>query len=169
MGLLLITVIGTVVGTFLAIEAKAWMPYLSGKLVRFTLNRMPDELPDQSRSRWEEEIEGDLASYADRPLGGLVFAVNIARKGGRRLAAELVLQQALGNEHEDTRNIKLIAAPIEGGGQEITYESSDGRRARRMIEPGDDLVDPGVLAELLQGGSVKTVRLEVTILRNKED
>lgn len=95
MEILILTIVGTVIGTVLAIEAKAWMPYVGSRLVRGTLERMPRGLEEQMRSRWAEEIEADHATLADRPVGGLVFAVGLCLKGGRRLAAELALQEAV--------------------------------------------------------------------------
>lgn len=95
MELLAYTIVGTVIGTLLAIEAKAWLPYLSAGLVRSTLRKMPDALDHEFRSRWSEEIESDLASYDDRPLGGFLFALRLRRRGGKRLAAELALEQTL--------------------------------------------------------------------------
>jgi hypothetical protein len=169
MSFLAITIVGTMIGTMLAIEAKAWMPYVSHRLVRSTLDRMPNELDEDMQSRWGEEIEADLASYGDRPLGGLVFAVGVARKGGRGLAAELMLEESLEGGEEDARGIKVVAATLESGEREITYEASNGRRARRMIGPDDDFFDAGVLSELFGGGKVRTIHLEMTIMRKKEE
>lgn len=93
--LVLITIVATVVGTLVALEAKAWMPYLSRRLLRATFADFPDGLDEPLVARWSEEIEGDLYRYGDRPLGGLIFALRLRLKGGRDLAAELALQAAL--------------------------------------------------------------------------
>jgi hypothetical protein len=93
--LLAITIIGTFLGTIGALEAKAWMPYLTVRLVRTTIARFPDGLKEEMRSRWAEEIEADVASYDDRPLGGVLFAFRLRLKGGRELAAQLALHAAL--------------------------------------------------------------------------
>ncbi len=87
--LLALTILGTVIGTILAVEASAWMPYLGHRLIRSALSRFPEGLPAEVRARWAEEIEADFASFADRPWGGLVFAIGVRWKGARRLAAEL--------------------------------------------------------------------------------
>lgn len=95
MGLLLITIIGTVIGTLLASEAKAWLPRLSLRLLRHTLSGLPRELPAESKRRWVEEIEADLLDYEARPLGGFAFAFRVYRRGARDLAAELLLRDEL--------------------------------------------------------------------------
>lgn len=87
--LLALTILGTVIGTILAVEASAWMPHLGRRLVRSALSRFPDGLPAEVRARWAEEIEADFASFADRPWGGLVFAIGVRWRGARRLAVEL--------------------------------------------------------------------------------
>lgn len=89
MELLALTVIGTVLGSIVAVEASAWMPHLSRRILRSALSRLPADLPPEVRTRWIEEIQADFACFADRPVGGLVFALGVRRKGARRLAAEL--------------------------------------------------------------------------------
>jgi hypothetical protein len=93
-----VTVVATVVGTVLALEAQAWAPYVSRHLVRLVVARLRAEMPSHLRERWVEEIEADAASFADRPLGGLIFSLRLWRKGGRDLAGELVLREALAAE-----------------------------------------------------------------------
>jgi hypothetical protein len=95
MVLLAITILGTFLGTVLAVEAKAWMPHLSACLVRATIARFPDGIDEDMRARWTEEIEADLAGYGDRPLGGILFGLRLRLKGGRELCAQLALQAAL--------------------------------------------------------------------------
>jgi hypothetical protein len=95
MTLLVLTLIATFLGTLLAVEAKAWMPYLAARLVRATIARFPGGLDEETASRWREEIEADLASYEDRPFGSLLFALRLRRRGGKALAAELALEQEL--------------------------------------------------------------------------
>jgi hypothetical protein len=93
-----VTVFATVIGTVLALEAQAWAPYVSRLLVRLAVARLQADMPRSLRERWVEEIEADAASFADRPLGGLVFSLLLWRKGGRELAGELALREALASE-----------------------------------------------------------------------
>lgn len=87
--LLILTAVGTVVGSIAAVEASAWVPYLSRRLLGSALARLQQDLPPEVRDRWVEEIEADFAAFSDRPWGGLGFALGVRRKGARRLAAEL--------------------------------------------------------------------------------
>lgn len=87
--ILLVTVIATVVGTVLALEAWAWLPHLSQRLLRKMINRLPEELPEDLASRWSEEIEADFETYQGRRIGGLVFAVGLWVNGGRKLLDQL--------------------------------------------------------------------------------
>lgn len=123
MDLLAYTIVGTVIGTLLAIEAKAWLPYISASIVRSVLGKMPEPLDDQLRSRWSEEIEADLTQYDDRPLGGFLFALRLRRRGGKRLAEELALEQALSTS-------RPIAESKEGPSRAtgVTIHERDGRR-----------------------------------------
>jgi hypothetical protein len=93
--LLAIAIVGTFVGGLLVLEANAWLPYSSSRLLGRTLARLPEGLDAATRARWSEEIEADLASYEDRPLGGLLFALRVRRRGARDLAAELALGERL--------------------------------------------------------------------------
>jgi hypothetical protein len=93
--------ITTLLGSILALEARAWLPHLSRRLVSRAMKKFPRELPLHLRKRWTEEIEADLASFHDRPLSGLVFAFRVWLKGGRDLAAELALQQAMATGQAD--------------------------------------------------------------------
>lgn len=72
------------------------MPYFGGRLVRATLAGLPQGLDGEVRLRWSEEIEGDHASYEDRPIGGLLYALRLRLRGGERLAKELAFQQLMG-------------------------------------------------------------------------
>jgi hypothetical protein len=67
--LLAIAIVGTFVGGLLVLEANAWLPYSSSRLLGRTLARLPEGLDAATRARWSEEIEADLASYEDRPSG----------------------------------------------------------------------------------------------------
>ena len=136
MDLLLITVIATVIGTLLAIEAKAWMPYLSARILRGAIARFPEALARETRERWAEEIEADLAAYGDRPLGGLAFALRLRRRGGRRLAGELALAETVeakpaAADDGDQPNVRseegrtMWVGP--DGGHDVTY-TADGRK-----------------------------------------
>lgn len=124
MDVLLITLVGTVAGTILAVEAQAWMPYVSRWLLKRTLAELPPELPEDLLARWREEIEADFQTYATRPLGGLWFALGLRRKGGRCLAAELTLQAALAQA--------VTALEVEGGKTMSITEA--GREALRTAE-----------------------------------
>lgn len=99
MDLLLYTILGTLIGTVIAMvlisEGGASIVRLSSRIVDHVLSEMPDELPEQLRQRWSEEIRADLATFSREPLGGLRFALKLRRQGGKRLAAELVLQTVL--------------------------------------------------------------------------
>jgi hypothetical protein len=113
MSLLLITIVGTFGGGLLVLEANAWMPYLSSKLLKGTLARLPEQLDATTRARWAEEIEADLAGYEDRPLGGLLFALGVRWRGGKDLAAELALGERLA-QGQPGLGI-LVSATIEAG------------------------------------------------------
>lgn len=95
-----VTVVATVAGTVLALEAQAWAPYLSRYLLRQAMARLQADVPNSLRDRWVEEIEADAASFGDRPLGGLVFCVRLWRKGGRELAGELALREAYASQSQ---------------------------------------------------------------------
>lgn len=123
MEILVFTIIGTVIGTVLAIEAKAWMPYVGFRLVRATLERMPEGLEEQICSRWAEEIEADHAALADRPIGGLMFAVRLRLKGGRRLAGELALHDAV----VSPRALGADRQPMAG------WTKTDQQKARELL------------------------------------
>ena len=112
---LLVTILGTIVGTVLAIEARAWLPHFSAWVLRKTLEGLPRKLDETLRKRWAKEIEADLASYQDRPVGGLIFAMRVRAKGARDLAAELALQQALDSSSEtadETAEEEAEAPPV---------------------------------------------------------
>lgn len=140
MDVLAYTIVGTVIGTVLAIEAKAWLPYLTRALLRRTLDDLPDALDHQLRSRWSEEIEADLAQFDDRPLGGFLFALRLRWKGGRRLAAELALEQALstpGPISDSSSRLPhvyqwTLKAP--DGGRLIFSQQSDGTFTREVVD-----------------------------------
>jgi hypothetical protein len=145
-----ITILGTLLGTLLALEAKAWIPYLSTWLMRTALAGMPEQLNANERSRWGEEIEADLTDYSERPLGGLVFALNLRRKGGRRLAAELILQEALTEAPTQAgespfREIHPKAKIFEGGDVDgrhfVVYEPANGHLASRLTYPEGRVVE----------------------------
>jgi hypothetical protein len=109
-----------VVGSILAFEARAWMPHLSRWLVAQAIRRLPGDLKIELRQRWAEEIRADLVAFDDRPVGGLIFALRVRLKGGRDLAAELALQQALQSEED-------VAA-------EETKQQVEGSRAQPVVD-----------------------------------
>ncbi|MFP5388410.1 MAG: hypothetical protein ACLGG5_03830, partial [Thermoleophilia bacterium] len=160
MGLLLITIIGTALGTLLALEAKSWMPYLSARLVRSTVDGMPPELDGEMRSRWREEIEGDLSSYLERPLAGLLFALRLRRRGGRRLAAELMLSHVLGEEQGRSLADRMVGARriivrFDSEKEILTYED-DGGRMFHQTHLGKNIImlSPAVNQKLRAGEPV---------------
>jgi len=112
MDLLVLTLAGTLIGTVLAVEAVAWLPYVSRALVAMALDEFPEDLSEDKTARWAKEIKADLASLEDRPIGGLYFAVGVCLKGGKRLAAELALQDVFANEM-DTQASKGRLYPFE--------------------------------------------------------
>jgi hypothetical protein len=133
MALLAVSIIGTFIGTVLAVEAKAWAPHLSARLLRATIDRFPQGIDEEMRGRWSEEIEADLASYADRPLGGLIFALRLRRRGGKALAAELALQAALdsgaGTPADDDEAIlreKVIWVKTKSGSVQLRIDAGVG-------------------------------------------
>src|SRR4051794_10700611 len=73
-----------VVVAVLAAEARGMLPLLS----RFLIKRACRRLPVDERSRWEAEWIADLSSFSDRPLGGLVHALQTSRSA-RAVAYEL--------------------------------------------------------------------------------
>ena len=101
--------VGTIVGTVLALEALAWMPHMSRRLVRRALEKLPDDLPSELAARWWEEIEADLESYSERPVGGLLFALTLSLRGGKRLAAELALDSVSSAPREEKASAAGIA------------------------------------------------------------
>jgi hypothetical protein len=152
MEILALTIVGTVVGTILALEAGAWMPYLSRALVRSTLGRMPVGLDPHIRARWTEEIEADLGAYADRPIGGLAFALRLRRRGGRRLAeqlalAETVVPSAQPNKQPDAKEYQTLGHSITGAleepdGRKVIFISyKDGSFGSREIDPEGKISD----------------------------
>jgi hypothetical protein len=88
----------TLLGSLLALEARAWLPHVSRRLISQATKQLPKALSVDLRQRWAAEIEADLASFQDRPLSGFVFALRVRAKGGRDLAAELALQHAIAQD-----------------------------------------------------------------------
>lgn len=162
MGLLTITILGTAVGTLVALEAKSWMSYLSAKLVRSTLDTMPAELDGEIRSRWREEVEGDLDSYADRPFAGLLFSLRLRRRGGRRLAAELMLDHVLSNGEDPfelPRPATRIMARFDRKSEVVAYEDDVGNLIHEHhLFPGAIVKDP-VTNERLRNGERVVIAL----------
>ncbi|HEX5929425.1 MAG TPA: hypothetical protein VFY48_08530 [Solirubrobacterales bacterium] len=113
-------VVGTAIGTVLAMEAWASAPHVGAWLVRGTIGGFPDAVPRGDRVRWAEEIEGDFATFRDRRLAGLVFALRLRIKGGRKLAAELALAQ--------------LSAAETTAGVPSQAESAGARSGRQAIE-----------------------------------
>lgn len=100
--------LGILVGV-LAVELAAWIPHGSAWLVGSTLSRLPAGLDKPTRDRWSEEIEADFAAYADRPLGGLMFALRLRLRGAGRLAAALALAERVeGGLAEDLPSLSEV-------------------------------------------------------------
>lgn len=119
MNLLAVSIVGTLVGAALVLGGRACTLWLSERLLRATLVCLPENLDAEVRARWSEEFEADLASYADRPISGLVFALRARQKGCRGLVPELVPQRtpaATQNTQDDTK----IAVP---GNHDRTVEA----------------------------------------------
>jgi hypothetical protein len=102
-----------VLGGVLAVELAAWIPHGSAWLVGRTLSRLPGALDGLTRDRWSEEIEADFATFADRPLAGLMFALRLRLRGARRLAAALALAERLKGPGEDVP--RTAAVSVLGG------------------------------------------------------
>jgi hypothetical protein len=97
---MVVLTLATLLGTLFALEAKAWLPRVSRRLVASAVARFPAELDAADRDRWSREIEADLGAFDDRPLGGFVFALRVRFKGGRDLAGELALAEKLAEPEE---------------------------------------------------------------------
>lgn len=141
MSIFIIPLIFGVCVALAASEAKAWLPYLSARLVRLTLAKMPDGLNQAMRQRWSEEIESDLDRFRDRPLGGLLFALRLYRKGSRTLAAELMLGQALSassagaiDSSSDLRIERMAVMDGSNGMQVVFIGYNDGSFVSREID-----------------------------------
>ena len=106
---LLILTLATLLGTLLALEAKAWLPYVGRWLIAGTTRHFPDGIDVATRERWLREIEADFETFGDRPLGGLLFALRVRLKGGRDLAAELALAEKI-EEAEDSTEPSISPA-----------------------------------------------------------
>jgi len=157
MDVLAYTIVGTVIGTVLAIETKAWLPYLSRRLLRRALAGMPGALEDRLRARWSEEIEADLAQFDDRPLGGLLLALRLLAKGGRGLAAELALEQTLSDpepaaapDQGVVRNFRLTMQRGDGR-QVIYYGRRDGTFTRQVVDAEGNLLESEQSSQIRRG------------------
>jgi len=120
----------------LASEAKAWLSHLSAWMLERALAKLPDGLPDEVRERWENEIRADLCRYDDRPFGGLVFVIGLRRKGIKRLAADLALQEAIappaGSPEEDSEGESDKVKPV--GSKPMVTEGKDQIFSWRDLE-----------------------------------
>jgi len=112
--ILLYTVLGTVIGTAIAMllisEGGGSLTRLSRRIVERVISEFPEELPEQLRRRWSEEIRGDLETFARAPIRGLLFARKLRREGARRLAAELVLDIAVSTPARSSRDTNPYAS-----------------------------------------------------------
>ncbi|HEY3491372.1 MAG TPA: hypothetical protein VGK43_00370, partial [Solirubrobacterales bacterium] len=109
--ILLVTVIATVVGTILALEAWAWVPHLSSQLLRRTIDSLSEGLPPDQSARWAEEVEADFETYQSRRIGGLVFAVRFRLSGGRGLLEELSSEADAEPDPGDLQASRVIPKP----------------------------------------------------------
>jgi len=123
---LLILTLATLLGTLLALEAKAWLPRLSRRLIAGAVARFPADLRAADRDRWRREIESDLAAFDDRPLGGLAFALRVRFKGGRDLAAELALAEKIA-EPEQAAEPPPSSPPMTEGEVSLSFEAGRWR------------------------------------------
>jgi hypothetical protein len=121
---LLILTVATLLGTLLALEAKAWLPRVSRRLIASAVGHFPADLGPADRDRWSREIESDLETFDDRPLGGLVFALRVRFKGGRDLAAELALAEKIAEPEQVTDPPPPQA---EDGGVSLAFEAGSWR------------------------------------------
>ncbi len=142
--LIVATIVGTAIGTVLAMEAWASAPHVGGWLMRGTIDGFPETVPAGDRARWAEELGGDFATFEDRRLAGLAFALRLRIKGGRRLAGELALAQL---SAPDT----LLEVPSQA-------ESAGAHLERQAIERSLaelSIADLATLARRETGGSLE--------------
>lgn len=141
------TIIGTVVATAVVSEGAPLLSRLSIRIVRQVLDRLPDQLPSEDRERWREEIEADAATYAKRPLASLGFALNLRRKGARRLAAELLLRAALVPEPQPQQNGDRPPPADRAGAAETDRWRTNGYAAELKRVYGLDQISDSALQE----------------------
>src|SRR4051812_35503164 len=76
-------IVGKIVGAVISQEFVGWLRLFTRWLVRRAAMRLPAEVAE----RWEEEIQAHLLEYSDRPLSGMVHAVD-AWRSIRKLPAK---------------------------------------------------------------------------------
>lgn len=141
--LLLVTVVGTIVGTVLAMEAWASTPHMSRWLLRKTVSRFPADLPEVLADRWAKELDADLASFEDRRIVGLLFALRLRLKGGPTLAAQLALAHAQSSGHSEADPPSATSADAEA--VVVTMDEAAYLKRLRELESawvlGSDVVE----------------------------
>lgn len=112
------------------------------------------DLPEALTDRWVKELEGDLTSFEDRRIAGLLFSLRLRLKGGPDLAAQLALAHTLGPGHRE-------GDPLSSDAREIVVTKDYDAHLKRLRElEGAWVVGKDVVDELY--------RLELEAWRSQE-
>jgi GntR family transcriptional regulator len=84
-----LAIVIAVAASLFAKETLGWLRRLSEILVRKAIRELPDDIPPAERARWEAEVLADLESFADRPIGCLLHALQVSRRGLQQLGGVL--------------------------------------------------------------------------------
>jgi hypothetical protein len=107
-----VLVVLPVVQSLLSDEVRGWLPHLSRKLVSAAVWRMPPE----HRARYREEWEADLATFNDRPITALIFALRVCglapktAKASGRVALRKSASQADTGEQSGTATTRVFVS-----------------------------------------------------------
>lgn len=101
----LVVVVAAVAKSLLSDEARAWLPYVSQRLIRSAAR----QLQDAERNRYEEEWLAELATWSDRPLSAVTRAAHI-RWNAREMRASLGDVRLRGMRSKRTMDVLLGTA-----------------------------------------------------------
>jgi hypothetical protein len=126
----LVALVVVVVRVFLALVAKeitGWLPYLSEAIVRAASLRLPRECAD----RWREEAIEHVRRYSDRPLSGLLHALDAWRSTGalRRELTRTISQERERQRTESSRDLLLVKQQIDLIRSRATQEATQVLRS----------------------------------------